>query len=379
VSDSTGPGASGVVPGAVTGDELGELLRRITETPAPTFQEGERARLFARLLEGAGLEPVTDAAGKLGDDVAGGRGPRVLLAAHLDTVFAADVDLAVKSDGSRWSAPGIGDNSASLAVLCCLARRRPKLGADALPRVTVAGTVCEEGLGDLRGMRALLEERRGEFDVVIAVDGHLGTIVDVAVGSKRYEVGITAAGGHSWGDYPAPSATHALAAMVHSLAGLELPRERRSTYNVGQVWGGTGVNAIAQGAGFNLDLRSVDSRTLDELEKDAMARFRRIAKRHRVGITLDKVGERPAAAPVDGWLARIARQALAEVGIEARSTASSTDANVALAAGIPAIAFGVYRGGDAHRMSEWLDRPSLDSGIAALLALLRRLAEEQRT
>ncbi|MEX2534074.1 MAG: M20/M25/M40 family metallo-hydrolase [Trueperaceae bacterium] len=363
-------------------DELGELLTLICQTPAPTFEEGERGRLIARLFRDTGLEPHVDVVGNVVASVPGGRGPRVLLAAHLDTVFAADVDVSVKVDGQRWRAPGVGDNSASLAVLVYLLRNllrrdgRGGRGSKAqMPRLTVAATVGEEGLGDLRGARALLDAHAGEFDLVVAVDGHLGTIVDAAVGSKRYEVRLQAQGGHSWGDFPAPSATHALGAMVASLEGLKVTRQPRSTYNVGQVWGGTGVNAIAQEAGFNLDLRSIDASTLEELESDALAKLRRVAKRHRVEIALEKVGERPAATVANEVLVGHARDALAAVGVDARTAASSTDANIAMAAGIPAIAFGVYRGGDAHRMGEWLERPSLNRGYEALLDLLVRLAK----
>jgi tripeptide aminopeptidase len=361
-----GAGARGDQP-----DQLGDLLRLICQTPAPTFAEGERADLLVRLLREAGLQPRSDEAGNVIAAVPGGSGPRVLLAAHLDTVFPAGTDTTVRVSGGRWSAPGIGDNSASLAVLVQLVRQRDR--AARLPQVTVAATVCEEGLGDLRGARALLEGREDEFDYFIAVDGHLGTIVDAAVGSKRFEVCMEATGGHSWGDFPSPSATHALAAMVHSLAGLKVGRQPRSSYNVGQVWGGTGVNAIAQRAGFNLDLRSMDGKALDELERDALERIRRVAQRQRVSLSLEKVGDRPAASPADARLAKLAREALAEVGVEGRSAASSTDANVAMAAGMAAIGFGVYRGGDAHRASEWLERSSLETGLSALTALLARL------
>lgn len=358
---------------AASRDELGDLLRTICETPAPTFAEGERADLVMRLLASAGLGPALDRVGNVVAEVPGGSGPRVLLAAHLDTIFSADVDVTVSIDGTRWRAPGIGDNSASLAVVAYLLGHREEWPQVRFPRLTVAATVGEEGLGDLRGARALIEDRGLEFDFVVALDGHLGTIVDAAVGSRRYEVVLEAEGGHSWGDFPAPSATHALGAIVHSLSELDLSGQPRSTYNVGQVWGGTGVNAIAQEAGFNLDLRSVDPLALDELERAALSRIRRTARRKRVDVSVDKVGDRPAATPADRTLTRFAREALAEAGSEARTTASSTDANIAMAAGIPAIAFGVYRGGDAHRMSEWLERPSLDVGVRALLALLGRL------
>ena len=356
-------------------EELDRLLVTICETPAPTFEEERRAALVARLWRESGLEPGMDRAGNVVAEVPGGSGPRVLLAAHLDTVFAAGVDVSVRREGDRWSAPGLGDNSASLALLSFLLDPRQREGLD-LPRLTVAATVGEEGLGDLRGARTLVEERGEEFDFFIAVDGHLGTIVDAAVGSKRYRVAVEAQGGHSWGDYPAPSAVHAVAAMVASLEALKVPSQPRSSYNVGQVWGGTGVNAIAQQAGFNLDLRSVDPGTLEELERDSLARFRRVARRHRVEISLEKVGDRPAATPDNRLLVGLAREALAAVGVEGGTAASSTDANVAMAAGIPAIAFGVYRGGDAHRMSEWLERPSLEVGYSALTRLLELLAQQ---
>lgn len=369
-----GPGRA---PSSGGQDELGELLRLICSTPAPTFQEEGRAELFSHLLQGAGLTPRVDSVGNVIATVEGGRGARVLLAAHLDTVFAADADVEVRLTGNRWSAPGIGDNSASLAVLIQLLRLRQRGQLPALPKLTVAGTVGEEGLGDLRGARALLATRPERFDCVIAVDGHLGTIVDAAVGSRRYEFRLRAAGGHSWGDFPSPSATHALGAMIHSLTGLDIPREPRSSFNIGQVWGGSGINAIAQQAGFNLDLRSVDARTLSDIERSALSRLRRVAKRLRVELSVEKVGDRPAAAPQNRELAELAREVLRSVGVEARTVASSTDANIAMAAGIPAIAFGVYRGGDAHRTSEWLERSSLDTGLRALGALLYRLAGDE--
>ncbi|HEX7004262.1 MAG TPA: M20/M25/M40 family metallo-hydrolase [Trueperaceae bacterium] len=359
----------------VAEDLLGRLLIEICQTPAPTFEEERRAALVTRMWREAGLEPTSDGVGNVVAEVPGGEGPRVLLAAHLDTVFSAEVDVTVRRQGTRWSAPGIGDNSASLALLTYLLRERRSAGLR-LPRITAAATVGEEGLGDLRGARSLVEERGDEFDFVVAIDGHLSTIVDVAVGSKRFRVELTAQGGHSWGDFPAPSAVHALGAMVASLEALKVSRQPRSSYNIGQVWGGTGVNAIAQRAGFNLDLRSVDSSALDELERDALARFHKAARRHRVDVTIEKVGDRPAATVDNRRLVSMAQEALAAVSIEGGAAASSTDANVAMAAGIPAIAFGVYAGGDAHRMSEWLERPSLEVGYRALTGLLARLAGE---
>ena len=362
---------SDTVPDLTT---LTDLLRLICETPAPTFAEAARGELVARLLREAGLSPLTDAVGNVTAEVPGGAGPRVLVAAHLDTVFSADTDVRVRTETSgRLAAPGIGDNSASLAVLLYYLRQRHEGVPLSYPCLTFAATVGEEGLGDLRGIRGLLDARASDFDAVVALDGHLGSLVNAAVGSKRFNVGFSARGGHSWGDFPSPSAVHALGEAVYALSQLPLGGPSRSTYNVGQVWGGTGVNAIAQAAGFNLDLRSTDAGQLGRLERDARGRLARVAAKHGVTLTLEGVGDRPAAAVPNEGLVRAGGRALASLGLSARLAASSTDANAAMAAGLPAIAFGVYRGGDAHRLSEWLEPASLLDGLEALTRLMAEL------
>ena len=349
------------------------LLRRICETPAPTFEEGARSKLLVELLREGGLEPVQDRVGNVTATLPGGSGPHVLVAAHLDTVFPADTDVRVREAPNRLLAPGIGDNSASLAVMVhyahlATANRAPR------PRVTLAATVGEEGLGDLYGVRELVKARADQTDLFVALDGHLGTIVDKSVGSKRFEVTLTAAGGHSWGDYPSPSAVHALGDAVHALTRITTPREPRSSLNVGEVSGGTSVNAIAQEARFNLDLRSLDAGTLAGLETEALKRIRQVARRHDAKVNIEQVGDRPAAKSDNRTLVAAARAALKEVGEDARTAASSTDANAAMAAGIPAISFGVYRGGDAHRLSEWLEPASLLTGYRAFVQLLKALS-----
>jgi tripeptide aminopeptidase len=358
--------------------ELVALLKRICEVPAPTFEEGARGALIAQLLERAGLAPRTDAVGNVTAEVPGGSGPRLLIAAHLDTVFPAGTDVRVRAEGKRLLAPGIGDNSASLAVLLFYLQRLQRGGHPLRPRLTVAATVGEEGLGDLRGIRHLMAERAGDFDLVVALDGHLGALIHAAVGSKRFEVTFAARGGHSWGDFPSPSATHALGEAVFSLGKLPLPELPRSSYNVGQVWGGSSVNAIAQRAGFNLDLRSTDAATLARLEQGALKRLSRVAQKHGVELSIKCVGDRPTASVPNAALVREAQAALREAGLSARLAASSTDANAAMAAGVPAIAFGVYRGGDAHRLSEWLEPASLSVGYGVLARFLERLSALSR-
>ena len=352
-----------------TQTELLDLLTQICETPAPTFKEQKRAALIAGFFEQAGLKPQTDEVGNVIARVAGGTGERILLAAHLDTVFSEDI-IKVSSKDGKLTAPGIGDNSASLAILIHYLNHLP----EKRPRLVVAATVGEEGIGDLYGMRELMRAYKHEVDKVIAVDGHLGTVVDQAVGSKRFEVSIHAKGGHSWGDFPSPSATHTLADMVHALTRMNVPREPRSSFNIGQLSGGTSINAIAQEARFNLDLRSLDPKVLGELERETKSRLLKVGRQHGVSYDLQQIGERPAAKSDNHELVTKAKEVLNELGITARTAASSTDANIPMSLGIPAIAFGVYKGGDAHRLSEWLAPDSLSTGCKALKSLLERLA-----
>ena len=350
-----------------------EFLKLICETPAPTFEEEVRGELVAKLLRDMGLKPFTDAVGNVIAEISGGTGQRVLVAAHLDTVFPKETNVKIKGGNQKLFAPGIGDNSASLAVMLAYLEHT-LVTNETRPRLTFAATVGEEGLGDLRGMRELMRTHPSSFDAVVALDGHLGTIVDKAVGSKRFEVTFTAKGGHSWGDFPSPSAIHALGDAIHALNHVVVPKEPRSSYNVGEIRGGTSVNAIAQEASFNLDLRSLDTKVLEGLEQDALRRIRRAAREHSVEVRIEQVGNRPAGKCDNAWLVALAKEALQVVNVLSKTAASSTDANAAMAVGIPAIAFGVYHGGDAHRLSEWLEPDSLQTGYRSLVELMKRLA-----
>lgn len=354
-------------------EAIGELLQRICEVPAPTFHEADRAALVAGLWREAGLDVTVDDIGNVIGRTEVGSGPRVLLASHSDTVFPAGTDVTVQRAGGRWLAPGIGDNSASLAVLTRLAQELPDLG-EKVPRLTLAAPVGEEGRGDLRGMRRLMADYADQFDLVLAIDGHLGSVVDRAVGSRRFDFTFRGPGGHSWGDYPTPSAIHAMADAMSSLNRLKVPASPRSSYNLGTVRGGTSINAIAEEASFDLDLRSVDPAALQRLQDEALTLVKSAAERHRIKLETVKVGDRPAAVQDNASLARVAADALREHGIEPQAAAGSTDANAALAAGLPAICFGVYRGGDAHRLSEWVDPASLGQGYSVLLTLLAKVA-----
>lgn len=350
--------------------DLVDLVTLLAETPAPTFAEDARAEVVTRLWRDAGLSPRRDAAGNVVAEVPGGSGPTVLVAAHLDSVFGGDVDVTVRRDGDRLAGPGVGDDAAGLALLTAYLRDLP----ESRPRLVVAATVGEEGAGDLRGARQVVADLGDRIDHFVAFDGHLGSVCHQGVGSLRHEVVMTAAGGHSWGDYPSPSAVHAVGQAIARLAALPVPREPRSSLNVGLVWGGTSVNSIAAEAGFALDLRSVDQRTLELLWEACAAEVEAVAEAAGCALGVTRVGARPAGASDDGFLVAAAQRALQALGERAVLAPASTDANAAMAAGISAIALGAYRGGGAHTLGEWVDAASLPVGLEVLRRFLAELA-----
>lgn len=350
-------------------ERLVELVVELAETPAPTFSESARAAVVAREWERAGLSPRVDAVGNVVAEVPGGSGPVVMVAAHLDSVFGEGTDVTVRRDGSRLAGPGVGDDAAGLAILCAYLQDLP----ERRPRLIVAATVGEEGAGDLRGARQVVADHRHVIDHFVALDGHLGSVCHQAVGSLRHEVVMSAAGGHSWGDYPSPSAVHAVGQAIARLAALPVPQEPRSSLNVGLVWGGTSVNSIAADAGFALDLRSVDQRTLELLWEACAAEVQKVAEATGCALSVQRVGERPAGTSDNAALVAAARKALAAVGEQATLSPASTDANAAMAAGVSAIALGAYKGGGAHTLGEWVDAASLPAGLETLRLFLAEL------
>ena len=338
-------------------------LRQIAETPAPTFAEERRGQLLARLWRELGHHPEVDEVGNVVLRLGPAGGPALVLASHLDTVFSAQTDVSVAERRGRLVGPGVGDNSASLAVLTALLQ---KLRPETLRRpLWLVANVGEEGLGDLRGAKHLLSQDHAGIGAFVAVDGYLGLVVTQAVGVRRYRASFKGPGGHSWGD-KAPSSLHALGLAITALYSLPLPRSPRTTLNVGVAEGGTSVNSIAGHAELLLDLRSLDPRALEGLAERAASAMEGAARTAGVELTLTQVGDRPGGDLRAEGLLRLARRAASDLGVELRTAASSTDANAAAPYGVPAIALGVYQGGNAHREDEWVRPESLDTGLAML-------------
>lgn len=361
-----------------TVEEIIALTTAITEVPAPTNDEADRAAFVAETFRQRGyadvaVDALSDVIGVLpGRDRTA---PPLLLAAHIDTVFPRTVPIAVERRGDTLHAPGVGDNSLSVAAVACVAGALAVLGEQPAVDIIVTGNVGEEGLGDLRGMRAVVESIPN-LGAAIAVEGHsLGRITRRAVGSRRLRITATGPGGHSWGDAGRPSAIHALARVIAQLDEIALGSEPKTSLNVGLFEGGISVNTIAPSASAVIDMRSTDPEALARLVSQ-VEQIIASGSTREVTIAIEVVGDRPAGeVPQDRGIVPLGVRVLKDLGIEAVVDASSTDANVPIARGIPAMCIGLTSGGNVHREDEFIRIPPLATGFAQLLLVTLAAAE----
>jgi acetylornithine deacetylase/succinyl-diaminopimelate desuccinylase-like protein len=358
-----------------------ELAVQIQQIPAPTFEEKNRAEFVCKRFTKEGLEEVSmDEAGNVYGRLpgAGGQTPvkPLIVSAHLDTVFPADTDLEIKRDGDKIFGPGLGDNSLGVAalfgILWMLRERNISLPGD----LWFVANIGEEGLGDLRGMKAVVERFEDAVQAYLVLEGlALGHVYHRAVGVRRYRVTARTTGGHSWSDYGRPSAIHELAKLVVQLASLQLPGHPRTTMNVGKIAGGTSVNVIASEATLDLDLRSEGQEFLVELVA-AVDKLIQNANREDVHVQATLIGHRPAGEIAPNHpLVRLAEDSLHEQGLSPILTSGSTDANVPLSRGIPAVVLGVSTGGSAHTVQEYIHTGPVAQGLEQLVRFVQRVWE----
>jgi tripeptide aminopeptidase len=345
----------------------------ICEIPAPTFQEQQRTVYVRDRMVALGLEDV--AADEIGNVVGrlsgAGRGPAVLLAAHLDTVFPMETDVTVKKDGDILRAPGVGDNSASVAAMLHAARLLREAEVRLSGDVFFAATVGEEGLGNLRGIRRVMEEYGPRVDYVIALDGSLGSMVRQGVGSRRFRLVVTGEGGHSWGAFGSPSAIHSLGKIIAQIADIRVPSSPKTTFNVGMITGGTSVNTIAARAEAVIDMRSLDVDELRRLEEKVRRITADMCRQTGVSHEFVLLGDRPTGMIADDHPLCVAVRRVHHVmGMQTRCYPSSTDGNVPLSLGIPAVTVGVTLGGNGHRADEYIHATPLARGVGQLLLLV---------
>ncbi len=338
----------------------------LTEIPAPPFKEAVRAQEYQKRLKALGLADARmDTEGNvIAVRKGSGNGPVLVVSAHLDTVFPEGTDVKVKIKGNRYEAPGIYDDGRGLASLLSVLRALNQTGIKTVGDIVFVGTVGEEELGDLRGVKALFRDNKA-IDGFISLDGlDIGRIVNQATGSRRFRIIYTGPGGHSFSAFGLPSATHALGRAIAKISEVRTVDEPKTTYTVGTLKGGTSVNAIAAEAELGLDMRSNSAVELKKLEDRIMLLAREAAddenrrwdKKDVIKVEFKLVGDRPAGAgQIDSPMVNAARRAVATVGGEVKSiAASSTDSNLPISLGIPAVTLGSGGvGGGSHGPGEW--------------------------
>ncbi len=371
-------------------DQIIDLAIQIQQIPAPTFAEGARGEFVRGLFIKENLKDVSmDLIGNIYARLPGAGKQKIakplIVSAHLDTVFPASINLQVTRRGLRQKdahqivAPGIGDNSlgvsALFGIIWSLRERNITLAHD----VWFVANVGEEGLGDLCGMRAVVERfDKGVIGYLVLEGLAIGNIYHRAIGVRRYRITAKTAGGHSWSDYGQPSAVHELASLVTQLTAIRLPREPRTTMNVGTFGGGTGVNVLASEAKCELDLRSEDPKTLLKLTRQVEELFKS-ADRAGVNMMAEIIGERPAGEiPADHPLVELALKCTREQGFNATLTIGSTDANIPLSKGFPAVVMGITTGGSAHTINEYIDIDPLEKGIKAVVRFVELVGDGEK-
>jgi tripeptide aminopeptidase len=338
----------------------------LTEIPAPPFKEATRAAEYVKRMKAAGLSDAhTDAEGNVIAVRKGtGRGPVLVVSAHLDTVFPEGTDVKVKIKDNRYAAPGIYDDGRGLASLLSIVRALNQANIRTVGDIVFVGTVGEEELGDLRGVKAFFRDHKN-VDGFISFDGiDITRVVNQATGSRRWRIVYSGPGGHSFSAFGLPSATHALGRAIAKIAEVRTPESPRTTFTVGTLKGGTSVNAIAAEAELGLDMRSNSAEELKKLEEKILQLARDAAAEENarwnqkdvIKVDFKLVGDRPAGAgSADSPIVHAARKGVASVGAEVKSImASSTDSNLPISLGIPAVTLGSGGiGGGSHGPGEW--------------------------
>jgi tripeptide aminopeptidase len=360
-----------------------ELAKKIQQIPAPTFDERERAAFVRQQFSQLGMgDTSTDNLGNVYFRIAGqGEKPPVVVSAHLDTVFPCETDLTLSSIDEKIVGPGIGDNALGVAALFGLLWSLNVISTSSGSKSSLAGDVWlvanvrEEGLGNLAGIKAVVDRFSGAGATYIILEGSsLGRIYTRGLGVRRYGISVHTEGGHSWADYGKPSAVHEIADLVVRIKSLVVPSQPRSSLNIGVISGGTSVNTVAAEAKLQLDLRSENSQTLARLADQVEDIVRMADQRggQAIRVHQEMIGERPAGEiSADHPLVKLAISCHTANGISPQLCSGSTDANEPLSRGLPAVCIGLTTGEGTHSIHEYINTKPVSQGLGILTDLVQ--------
>ncbi len=345
----------------------------IQQIPAPTFSEKRRAEYVAQQFKQFDLQNIQiDELYNVTGLMRGKQNQQsgIMVSAHTDTVFSADTDLTIRKDKDMIYGPGLGDNSVGVSGMLGLVSMMKKLNIQPACDVWFVANTREEGLGDLGGMKAVFQQLRPHIQSVINLEGMAyGHVYHAGIAVRRLHITAKGEGGHSWLNFGRTSAIHGIMELGAQITRLHPPESPRTTFNIGIIEGGQSINTIATEAGLWLDLRSEESAALTRFERE-VRKIVDTASKPNLTFNIDVVGDRPAGSiPTAHNLVQMALAALEQTGVKGTLENGSTDANVPLASGCPAVTIGITRGGNAHRMDEYIEVSPIASGMRQLLLL----------
>ncbi len=363
-------------------NELFRLLKELCLIPAPSHKEEKRAEYCKNYLEACGAKGVyIDEALNVVYPLGSENSDKItVFVAHTDTVFPDTEPMPYIEDDGKIYCPGVGDDTASLAVLLMTAKFFIENNIVPQNGVLFVCNSCEEGLGNLKGTRQIFKDYAGRISQFISYDSNLDVIADDCAGSHRYKVEVKTQGGHSYLAFGNKNAINELSKIVNAIYNISLPQKegRKATYNVGEIAGGTSVNTIAQSASMLCEYRSDDKDLLAFMQAKFEEIFK-VAETEGVTVQVNKIGDRPCSDIVSDKIDKLKEMIVPiienEIGKEVKFATSSTDCNVPLSMGIPALCMGVFYGGGMHTREEWIEKQSLPIGLSVSIKTALKLLE----